>query len=433
MNNKLTINEMYDIYKITRSNKRRSEDSVEFEIEFEKYLTTLIKEINERNYTSSGNYTFIVNEPTRNGCREVFAAELAKRIMHHYINEHLNEIMEKVLIANTFNNRKGKGVLKAVNTIKDEIRRVSNNYKNDCWVIKWDLKAYFMCVKHDIINTMIQELIDKNYQDNDKEIIKWVVKEAINANPQNNCYRKSQEWKWDTIEPHKSLFNQPAGQGGAIGFLPWQMFINYYHNEIDHWLTDEEKFSFVRFVDDMLIITDNKEYVLNKIIPELRERYKKYNITIQERKFYCQHYSKGVKFCGVTIKYDRLYPNHRVICNMHNKIKRFNKITYKFNLHVMDFCNTLNSYFGLMNHMNAMNVIYQAISMINIKWWDYMQWNPDRKIVEPKPHLDFLHQLGEKYGIDMFDDIHSKRKRKKRKKKYFTDSHQKLIYKKLKK
>ena len=62
----VATDEIYNIYLKTRKNKRRSEDSVEFEIELEKLLTRLMNNINKRIYDPNGNYTFIATEPTRN-------------------------------------------------------------------------------------------------------------------------------------------------------------------------------------------------------------------------------------------------------------------------------------------------------------------------------------------------------------------------------
>ena len=425
----VATDEIYNIYLKTRKNKRRSEDSVEFEIELEKLLTRLMNNINKRIYDPNGNYTFIATEPTRNGCREVFAAELGTRIQHHYIDYYMRDLMEDTLTPYTFNNRKGKGVLKAVDEVRRIIRTESNNYTESCWIIKWDLKAFFMCVLHNVIDNKLQKLIDSKYRGKQKDVLKWMIHECIYAVPQKHCYKKSPEWKWDTIEPHKSLFNQPSGQGAAIGFLIWQMFINYYHDDIDKWITQELGLKFVRFVDDMLIVTKDKNFVLQKVFPELRIRYKKLNIVMQEKKFYCQHYSKGVKFCGVTVKYDRLYPNSRVIHNMNRKVDIFNRIYYNKEKHALDIANTLNSYFGVMKYMNAMNVIYQTIDRIDKSWWKYIQWNPERMIVEPKPHLDYLHQLDNTYGLNLFNDKY--KRKKKRKKKYY--DYVKPKYKKLKK
>ena len=153
---------------------------------------------------------------------------------------------------------------------------------------------------------------------------------------------------------------------------------------------------------------------------------------MQEKKFYCQHYSKGVKFCGVTIKYDRLYPNSRVIHNMNRKVDIFNKIYYNKERHVLDFTNMLNSYFGVMKYMNAMNVILQTIYRIDKTWWKYIQWNTDRLIIEPKPHLDYLHQLDATYDLDLFNDLPWKKiKRRRKHKKYYP--YVKPKYKKIKK
>ena len=83
----ITMDFLYQVYLETRQNKRRSEDSVEFEIELEKNLEDLLESINNKTFIADGNYTFITTNPGRNGCREVFAAELGTRVVHHYIRK----------------------------------------------------------------------------------------------------------------------------------------------------------------------------------------------------------------------------------------------------------------------------------------------------------------------------------------------------------
>lgn len=393
---------LYDMYLKTRSNKRRSEDSVIFEILQEKNLTEILNDINDRVYQATGNYTFITSDPGRNGAREVFAAELGTRIIHHLIDCELRALFESEFTDRTYNNREDKCVIEAVNNIRDEIFNITKGYTEDAWIIKWDLKAFFMCVKHDVIYEKIINLIDEKYKGPYKDELKYLIQRCIYSLPAEHCYKKSPDWKWnpDIIEPHKSLFNQPVGQGAAIGFLIWQLFINYYHNEIDHWFTDVLKIPYFRFVDDIIIIVKDKEAALSYIFPELRKKYKELNITIQDKKFYCQHYSKGVKFCGVTIKFNRLYVNPRTTRSMFAKIQSYNKEYYKKH-YINDFINSINSYFGILKQYNSYRILNKAVAAIDRRWFKYVQFNPIRRIIEPLPHNDQRHQIDDTYNLGL--------------------------------
>ena len=62
--------DMYTVYFLARKNKRRSEDAVIFELDYERRIKNLVSAINEKTYRSNANYTFIARRPKP---REVFA------------------------------------------------------------------------------------------------------------------------------------------------------------------------------------------------------------------------------------------------------------------------------------------------------------------------------------------------------------------------
>lgn len=53
------IEDLYTVYELARANKRRSEDAVLFEINYERKLKHLCQAINDRTYRCTSNYTFI--------------------------------------------------------------------------------------------------------------------------------------------------------------------------------------------------------------------------------------------------------------------------------------------------------------------------------------------------------------------------------------
>lgn len=393
---------LYNVYLKTRRNKRRSEDSVLFEICLEKNLVQLKEEIENREWIADGNYTFVASEPSRNGCREVFAAELGTRVIHHYINESIYQIMEeRVFTPKTFNNRIGKGVLAAAKQLQEEIYEITNGYTEDAYIIKWDLKAFFMCIDHSIVMKQIIPIIEKYYHNVDKDELIYMIDRCVNAIPTDHCYKKSPNWKWTMVEPHKSLFNQPYGYGAAIGFLIWQIFVNLYHNHIDHMIHNEWDLHYLRYVDDCVVIVKNLDIAKAFIFPELRKMYKDINVTINPNKFYIQHYSKGVKFVGSTIKFNRMYANNRVVRNAFLKIRHYNKIKNK-KKYMYDFIDTLNSYIGLIKQFNSYKIIRKLLNQISDVWYDkYIQWNPDRGIIQPKPHHMFHYKINESYNLGL--------------------------------
>lgn len=48
-------------------------------------------------------------------------------------------------------------------------------------------------------------------------------------------------------------------------------------------------------------------------------------LTMHPRKFYLQHYSKGIKFLGTVIKYNRIYTNNQTVARCFGKIHYYNE------------------------------------------------------------------------------------------------------------
>lgn len=128
-------------YLQARKNKRRSHDSVVFELNQEQNLVRLWKSVNDRTLDTTDNYTFVAKEPH---IREIFATAMSVRVIHHYLEWRLRPIYEKLLPRNSFNNRKNMGLHKAIAKVRRDIRRLSDNYDPsvDTWIIHLDFKGW---------------------------------------------------------------------------------------------------------------------------------------------------------------------------------------------------------------------------------------------------------------------------------------------------
>lgn len=384
----VNIDDLYTVYFLARKNKRRSEDAVVFEVDYERRLYNLLSAINERTYRALSNYTFISMRPKP---REVFACELEARIIQWYIIWRILPILENTLSDSTFNNRKGMGTDAAVKKVADDIKRVTCNYTREAWVIQWDLAGCFPNANCDIACRQLQKLITENYHGNDKEDLLWMTMICIHSYPQNHCYRKSPREMWGLIDKGKSLFDKPAGTGGAIGFLIWQVAMNLYFNDIDHWSVDDMGLDYTRFVDDCNNVVENKECGL-LLMPIYREKFGQLGATVHPRKFYCQPASHGVHYLGNYIKGQRIYVHNRIIRNALLRIRQLNGCGNKVKC-LETFIASLNSYFGNLKNKTEFKNIKRFHGAISEDWWQYcsMDWDRFRVVAnEGYKHHDII-------------------------------------------
>lgn len=381
-----------EAYYTTRQNKRRSADSVEFELHWERNLVRLMNELENHTFAPSA-YTFIAPRPRP---REVFACEMALRVVHHYLDIRLRPLLESELTNRTYNNRIGYGCDAAVNRVISDIYEVSRGFTRDAWIIKMDLQGYFPNANQDIVYRQLSDLIERRYKGADKGLLHYMLQRSIFSYPAKHCYRKSPLYKWQGIAPSKSLFTKPDGIGGAIGHLVWQNAMNYYLNDLDHYVIDVCGLHFVRFVDDMVIVTDNKESGL-AFIQEIRSRLSALGCSLHPKKFYCQHYTKGVDFIGSHIRLDRVYVNKRVVRNFADTIRQLNKSVCVRKIET--FIASMNSYLGILKHRNAYGIMRRLLSKVSEKWNKFTHFNETRRCYQANEGYTHRELLMRKYNL----------------------------------
>ena len=336
------LEDIYLAYYDCRKNKRATASCIEFEVNFDSNCTRLHEELNSRTYQISESIAFIVTKPRR---REIFAASFRDRVLHHLVDIKLRPLIEVELIDMTYNNRKGKGSSACIKQLKEDIRVTSDNHTKDCWVLKMDMKGFFMSLSKNILVEKVHKFIDEKYFADDADALKWLVEVILRDNPEKHCFLKSDISMWDDLDKSKSLFHVPDDLGLPIGNLISQLLANFYLNDFDHYASKELGFScYGRYVDDFYIVSTDKEKMLSSI-PLMREKLQKVGVTLHPHKFYFQHYSKGVEMLGAIVKTGRSYVHIRTINNAFQKVRRMTieKTTANEN----DVA-VINSYLGLM-------------------------------------------------------------------------------------
>ena len=356
-----------EAYLDCRKRKRSTVGATEFELNYVHNLVELMNEVNSRQYRIGKSICFVVRYPRY---REVFAGEFRDRIIHHYIALRLEPLFEQIFCDRTYNCRKGKGQLAGVTQLAEDIRDESENYTKDAYVMKVDLKGFFMSIIKSKLARMVDDFIVEYYKGDDEEDLRWICNLVVMHRPELNCERRSPLWMWNFIPKQKSLFTNGEDRGIAIGNLFAQLFANFLLNTID-WKIDAVCVRHNRYVDDISFVSKDKKKLLS-IIPMLRIELGKLGLRLNEKKFYLQHYSKGVQFTGAVIKPDRIYVANHTINSFAFAVERLGKAA---EMGMIDDINkniaSVNSYLGIMSHYNEYATKRRIMAKLPQEFYEY--------------------------------------------------------------
>ena len=363
----ISLESLFEAYWDCRKNKSRTVSASEFEVHYEDNLIQLHKDISSGVYTQQPSITFVITKPDY---REIFAAHFRDRIVHHWIRQRIEPLFEEQMIPTTFNCRKGKGTLAAQKYVVDAIKEESYNYTRDCFVMKLDIKGFFMSIDRKSICDKVLHFVEERYHKEDAQTLLFLLRKVLMNAPEHNCTRKGDITLWKHIKPHKSLFSNGEGKGLPIGDLVVQMAANLLLDDTDHFITDTLGITMARYVDDMMLISNDKQKLLNAV-PLIRKYIKDTaGVTLHPDKFYLQHYTKGVKFIGAVVKPYRSYISNRTVNNAFECIRRYNR---DFNeKDVEKLVASLNSYLGIMRHHSTYKIRRRLIHFVDDKWWRFI-------------------------------------------------------------
>ena len=365
----VTTEGMLEAYYDCRRSKRRTASAIVYEMNYESNLIALRDRINTRTYHPGKSICFVVTRPRY---REVFAASFEDRIVHHYIALRLEPLFELVFSPRTFNCRKGKGQLYGVKMLEADIKEDSNNYTTDCYIMKLDLQGFFMSIDKSMLARMIDDFIVKYYTGEDIDDLRYLCQVVVLHCPEKNCERHSPREMWEHLPVNKSLFTNGEGKGVAIGNLFAQLFANFLLNELDWYIEELDIKYHGRYVDDFYCINKDKQVLLSAV-PKIRAKLAELGLSLNPKKFYFQHYTKGVEFTGAIVKPYRTYCCNRVLTNFIAAVRKLNRA--KNIDDVTHAICSINSYLGLLRQYNEYANRRKILKMIEprIYKWIYIK------------------------------------------------------------
>ena len=355
--NVLEFSELYDAYVDCLKHKKSTKNAFDFMVDDKAKLFNLYHELITDRYKVGRSICFIVTYPKP---REVFAADFRDRIVHHLvINKILPYLETYSFIDTSYSCRVGKGTLYGIESVKNMIKECSENYTKDCYILKCDLKSFFMTINKNILYKKLISFIKEHniFPDQNKfAFYKSLLNKIIYNEPQNNCIKKGDVDLWKLLPKDKSLFSCDSIHGLPIGNLTSQIFANFFLSDFDHYMVNKFKY-YGRYVDDFVVISNSKQDLINEISIIKKYLSENLQVTLHPKKIYLQHYKKGVTFIGSVIKPNRMYITNKTKGKLYEKLHYYLNQYKKNNqlslVELKDLRATINSYFGLFSKFNT--------------------------------------------------------------------------------
>lgn len=386
--------DVFHAYFDARRNKRNTESQLAFEMNLESNLVALYEEVKNRTYSPSPAVCFLVHYPVK---REIFASQFRDRVIHHLLFNYIAPIFERKMIYDSYSCRKDKGTLFGVERMEHHIRSCTDNYRQQAWVLKLDLKGYFMSIDKQILYKLIMRTLETywmHYPSTDSEwketvdTVRFLVRTIIFKDPTQGCKIRGSRNGWDNLPPSKSLLKSPHGIGLPIGDLTSQLFSNIYLTEFDNFVKRTLRCKhYGRYVDDFYIIHTCKAYLRN-LIPALRDFLRdELHLTLHPNKIVLQPNTHGVPFVGTCLKPYRNYAVARTLGALKRAVRRMEEHIKEREPNyeqLVAMQQRLNSYLGYLIHVKHLKFLHGLLENSPLQEYFYFKSEYSKAVIRKR-------------------------------------------------
>lgn len=400
----LTYEQLYadlcQAYIDARRHKRNKPYQLRFELRADEELRALCDELWTRTYRARPSICFMIHEPTK---REVFAADFRDRIVHHLYFNYVHEMFERTFIQDTYSCIKGRGTHYGIRRLQQHIRKASCNYRLPCYVLKMDIRGYFMHINRSLLfkicrctlDTMSRHKVNNTSslrwcEKVDMQFVEYLTRQIALLNPIVDCRVCGDSAEWSSFPISKSLFHSADGCGLPIGNLTSQLFSNIYMNQFDQFMKRELKCAYYgRYVDDFYVVSTDKEW-LRELVPLVRD-YLEQNLglTLHEGKLRICDVRFGVSYLGAYLKPWRNYLCNKSRRRLNGKLSKLTTIamcqikTACFDVETQKHLQaSLNSFLGVLSHFKSYKIRERIIEQAScLKNFGYFSDNKRKYII----------------------------------------------------
>ena len=283
---------------------------------------------------------FLIRNPKY---RVVMSLDIKDKIINHYVTRFiLISKLEKYLDFRNVATRKNLGRDYGIKLFKKYLEHFKT--KQSCYVLKLDMSKYFYSIDHDVLKSMIKsDLTDVEYN-----LICKII-DSTNCDYINEEITKLKNEELRFIKKRRNeVIDLPIckkGKSLPIGNMSSQFLSIFYLNKIDHKIIHDYHLKyFIRYMDDMVILHESKDYlkqVLSLLESELNDVYK---LKLNKKKTCITNIKDGVVFCGYRF---RIIDNKTIVnvckSTKYRVKKRVKEVKYLYMNNKISFKKTFSS------------------------------------------------------------------------------------------
>ena len=282
----------------------------------------LLEALKNLTYTTSEYSTFKIFEP-----KERVISRLPyypDRITHWAIMNIMEPIWTKSFINHTYSCIKGRGIHKLVKDLKKDLHK---DIKGTIYCLKLDVRKFYPSIDHEVLKTLLRKKI--------KDIkLLSLLDEIVDSAP-----------------------------GVPIGNYLSQFFANLYLTYFDHWLKEEVKIKYYyRYADDIVILSDSKEYLKNILVSIKLYFTNEINLQIKLNYQIFKVEDRGVDFVGYVFFHTHTKLRKSIKLRLFKLVNRFKhgKISKE------EFKRRFTSYFGWLKYCDSKHLLQKIEAETNI-------------------------------------------------------------------
>lgn len=332
---------LLEAYRNAEKGKRDREEVLNFSQNLEENLFALRDELLNQTYCVGEYREFYVNYPKR---RLVMALEFRDRIVQWAVYQQINPFIDARFDEHSYGCRRGKGSLKAAQTLFRAVQAVSRKPDADEWrIIKIDVSKFFYRIDHETALLTYGAYIADDWT-------MWLLGAIIND--EQTPFGLPVGASIDSCERSARLYDV----GVPIGNLTSQETANTYLNVLDEYVRHALKVHFyARNMDDIAMIVHGEE-AARDALKSVREFLKSRLLLDINRKTGIRRITEPVEFVGVVITPHGMRIRKQTTKHVKRALRHIERAYSRGEIELSDALSTIRSYFGLTRHKSGYNL-----------------------------------------------------------------------------
>ncbi|HPE72805.1 MAG TPA: reverse transcriptase/maturase family protein [Candidatus Competibacter sp.] len=338
----IRFDNLWQAWRQARRGKSRSPGAVAFELNLERELLALQRELADGTYQPGAYRLFTLYERKP---RLIAAAPFRDRVVHHAIMNIIEPPLDRTFIHDSYACRRGKGTHAAV----DRYQRWAQRYP---YVLKLDIRRYFPSIDHAVLKAKLRRRIA------DPQVLA-LLDRIIDGSPTEAAGEPTWFPGDDLLTPLERR------RGIPIGNLTSQFFANLYLDDLDHWLKEQRRIpAYLRYVDDLVLLADAKT-VLHDHHAALADYLSRERLRLHPRKAQVSRTRDGLNLLGYLV-----FPHRRRLRNdnglrFRRRLRRFARAYAQGRLTLAAMDPSVQAWLGHARHADTLGLcqsLFDAVS-----------------------------------------------------------------------